>query len=192
MSAPTGAEKWIQAWRHIDVLASAGWDGSIQDVDLAVAPGSKTHLYLVDMVTEWVWMGAAAPEGFKEVSEAGKRASEADRAQICAALGALVTRLSDERVPRTLEHEEHLGLLASLYAGGTKIYAAERGFPDGCHFAVLFYRKPDSNTATLRPFAINQAPDKPVSADTLKRMVAQVVQYDRDRHPEWLEGRAQA
>jgi hypothetical protein len=186
----SGVEKWIRAWRHIGLLASAGWDAAIRDVDLVLDPGAKAHLYVVDLVTSWVWMGAVAPEGFREVSEAGKKANAADREQIRGALGVLVARLSDGREPRTPDHEEQLGLLASLYAGGTKIYAAEKGFPDGCHFVVLVYRKPGSDTVMLRPFAIGQSPDKPVSPDVLENMVASVVRIDRIRHPEWLEGKA--
>lgn len=191
MPAQTGAEQWIQAWKHISILASVGWEASIHDAGVVVDPCPKTRIYLVDLVSDWVWMGEVATEAFKEVSAAGKKVNEVDRDAICGALGTLVTRFSDEREPCTIEQEEEMGLLASLYAGGTKIYAAAKGFPDGCHFAILVYRQPGSDTVMLRPFAINQTPDKPVSADTLKRMVGEVVQIDRARHPGWLEGKSQ-
>lgn len=188
MAKGAGVEKWLKAWRHIAVQAQAGWSSSVLDASLAADPGPKAFLYLFDLVSRWAWMGTASLAGFHELSAAGKIASAADLNDIRGGLGAMVAGLADGALEINDGREQGLGVLASLYAGGTKTYAAAKGFPDRCHFVVIVYRKPGGKDVLLRPFAMDFGPDKPVDADTLEAMLQQVIDMDRINHPEWLKG----
>lgn len=189
MAKDAGVERWLEAWRHIGVQAQAGWDASVQDVDLAADPGPKAFLYLFDLVSRWAWMGTASLAGFHELSAAGKKVSTADLNDIRGGLGTMIAGLADGEMEVSGEREQGLGVLASMYAGGTKTYAAARGFPDRCHFVVIVYRKPGGKDVLLRPFAMDSGPNRPVDADVLEAMLQQVIDMDRINHPEWFKGK---
>lgn len=189
MPVPAGAEKWTQAWRHLDLVASMGWDAKLHDLDNVVSAAPRSYLYIYDLATGWSWLGAVNHEGFRQVSDAGKKGLVSDRRDIVAALSELVVGHAGRRVALDAEQHRELAILTSFYAGGTKSYAAAQGFPDGAHFVVIVYRNPGHETVNLRPFAMKLPPDRPVAADVLAATLRQVITMDKSRHPEWLEGK---
>lgn len=180
--------QYREALRQLEMLELDGWSGLIEDVDLAVQPGPKACLYLYDRITRWTWMASAPLSGFHAVSQAGRKLREVERRSVIDSLAVLATQIADGRLHPGPDDRQALGLLTSMYAGGTKTYASEAGFPDGCHFVVMVYRKPGGDAVKLRPFAFKADPAMPVSADTLMQLVRQGIQIDRVRHPAWLDG----
>lgn len=182
------ADKWLKAWRHIGLVASSGWDASIGDVDVAADPAPKAYLYVFDLATRWTWMGAASLAAFHKASAAGGQLDDTGLNAVRGGLGALIAKFArGDGDVKNSEQANDLGLLASMYAGGTAVYQVAKGFPDRCHFVVIVYRKHGSDNVLLRPFAMQLPPDKPASADYFEGMLKQVVQMDKARHPEWFD-----
>lgn len=188
MADKSGDDKYRKALRHLEMLELGGWNGLIDDVDLVTQAGPKACLYLYDAATRWTLMASAPLPGFHAVSREGKKMRESDRQAVIDGLVVLATRIADGRLHPGPDDRQMLGLLASLYAGGTKTYASEAGFPHGCHFVVMVYRKPGGDAVKLRPFAFKADPAMPVSAEILMQLVHQAIQIDRVRHPGWLGG----
>lgn len=174
----------------IAVSASAeahGWDSSVHN--LTAAKGDQVFLYIHDMATRWTWMVSVARDGFQKASKVGRDLSPEKTVELRHVLSSIVIDLANKNiVAGSSEEEKLLGNAMCLYAGGTKTFQIADGFKNGGHFCAILYRKNRSaKKATLRPFALQEPPDKPMPAKVFVDAVLQVAEIDRIRHPEWVQ-----
>lgn len=164
-----------------------GWDAQIKDIK--ACSGDMVFLYLFDQPTMMVRLVAIDRKEFRRALSIAASLSDDDRNNVRGGLIYGVVQLAERQLsgPEKDEQENALGAGMALYACGTRTYQlAEKTTGDVSHFLILVYRKAGSLDAYLRPVVFPMDSGSPVTTEQLADTIKDVMEIDRDRHPEWF------
>jgi len=178
---------------HTAEMNAAGWKVGQTNIELLNEPA--VFIYMYDLPTKFIWMANIPLDEFVQISsQSGVDSSENE--MVINALYALLSEVANGVPPAPidgLDWENMLALLLSAYAGTTKIWRMADQMRKGGHFVVINYRSTAQDKGSLlRPFALTDTDNKPLSATDFEQYVARVIEMDKERHPEWFNwvGRA--
>lgn len=172
-------------------LGAGGWkQGKVGDG----LPGPHVYLYLIDQPgpEHWVWMCSCARDGFVQTSTDAS-ADTAQWQQYRNALSGMLHDLTRGVIPPPVQGhdwETQLAMVASAYAGTTKVWQLADALKGGGHFIVLNYRAKGASVGNLRPFCLPGDGDanSALPVGDLMQMVIDVMIKDMNNHPEWFVG----
>ena len=194
-SKPLPGQKFLADSRKTSALltsacaSAGGWDSKV--IDAAIAAGPCVMAYVWDQPTRWTWCCAASLETFNGEARRAARAKPDMVEDIRGGLGTMIYHAATSTtdvLDLGASWENVLGQLMAGYAGTTQAWALNDHLRAGGHFVVLHYRKPTQKTGLLRPVALPQSGSarELLSVEDLLRLIAQVEQMDRARHPDWF------
>lgn len=187
MSEAQKALYQVRALGTSAVAAVSGWDSKILDEDVRHVP--VCYIYLVDEPTGFMWMAAVPRDEFLRLSMVAFQGSDSFIANVRSACGTLLIAAATERYADflpDLSWEHQLASSAVLYAGTTQTWAMADRFQNGGHFIVIHYRRA-GKFGQLRPFALMNDRDAPLTVEALEQALDEVSIADRTRHPEWFK-----
>lgn len=160
----------------ISVSAAGGWN--VEIANAAEVMEGAVFLYVYDQQTDKVWVCSISKTVFHDTRE---KLAGLTLAQSVRNLGRLIqTCISDmDLVPK---NSDELGVALTAYIAKTHIYAHTHNATITSHFVCIYYRK----SATVRPFALEANDRFLIPVDTVASAIHQVIEIDRQNHPEWL------
>ncbi len=162
-----------------------GWDCNVRDVGIAAGP--KTHVYVFDYLSGWIWMAAIHRAAFGEFAARGATLSPEDATVVRGAIVASALALQSGGSANIEKTERRLCYSVNLYAGKTKTYQTADRFVSGGHFCVILYRsKTDNSITEIRPFAIPSRDNEALDSGVFQSYLSSVLKHDRKNNPQWM------
>lgn len=168
-------------------LASNGW--SLDSYSDEHAMGPVCYYYVYDEPTGWTWMCTIPEPIVLELTKIMQARREA-WSEARGALGDLIkSKASGQKVAeiKGMDWENQLAMAICAYSATTKVLELAGGAQAFQHFIVLNYRGAKARFSMLRPFMMPAPLRTAIPEVQLTDAISQVVDMDRDRHPEWFK-----